>query len=260
MFLSPKADWICSALILTVAQLLWGCASSPRAQDNGRRGLFDRGDSVSPLRAGREAIKEDDDLYDSGNNRDQAHGPSAFRWPLRSVTLTSGFGKRGVGEFHEGVDLRAPMGTPVYAAHDAKVIYAGNRIRGYGRLVVLKDSHGFSTIYAHNSKLLVVPGQRVRQGDKLALSGNSGTSSGPHLHFEIRRGTQAKDPMLFLPDTGVAALPTRRQSHAARVVAATQRVPKRYIAAHKPALKKSKRISHKRKQRAHRKPVRVASR
>jgi murein DD-endopeptidase MepM/ murein hydrolase activator NlpD len=114
-------------------------------------------------------------------------------WPLKQVSVTSPYGARG-RHFHEGIDLRASIGTPVYAAQEGTVIYAGNRIRGYGRLVVVRHFREISTIYAHNSRVLVRTGQFVHQGQKIALSGNTGRSSGPHLHFEVRDGLSALNP------------------------------------------------------------------
>jgi murein DD-endopeptidase MepM/ murein hydrolase activator NlpD len=107
--------------------------------------------------------------------------------------VTSPFGQRS-HSFHEGVDLRAPAGTLVYASHAGQVLYAGAKIRGYGKMIVIRHSSGIATIYAHNSKLLVHKGQWVTQGTKIALSGSTGHSHGAHLHFEIRSGVEAIDP------------------------------------------------------------------
>jgi murein DD-endopeptidase MepM/ murein hydrolase activator NlpD len=133
----------------------------------------------------------------------------AWRWPTNQVVVTSNFGTRGK-EHHDGVDLRASMGTPVSAAADGKVIYAGAKISGYGRMVVIRHDAKLSTIYAHNSKLLVTAGQKVRRGQKIALSGNTGHSSGPHVHFEVREGITAIDPLLLMPSPAVANEANRR--------------------------------------------------
>ena len=120
-------------------------------------------------------------------------------WPLAGMKVTSPFGPR-VGHVHEGVDLHAPVGTPVYAVSNGLVAYAGGRISGYGKMVVLKHGDGISTVYAHNSRLMVKTGQRVRIGQLVSYSGNTGHSTGPHLHFEIRKGVLAVDPESYLPD------------------------------------------------------------
>ncbi|HVV52287.1 MAG TPA: M23 family metallopeptidase [Polyangia bacterium] len=130
-----------------------------------------------------------------------AEGPApALRWPLATVPVTIGspFGARW-GKRHEGIDLPAPIGTPVFAAADGKVVYAGNAIRGYGNLVVIKHAGDLLTAYAHNSVLLVSQGQPVRAGDRIALVGQSGHATGPHLHFEVRSGQIPRDPMRYLP-------------------------------------------------------------
>jgi murein DD-endopeptidase MepM/ murein hydrolase activator NlpD len=120
-----------------------------------------------------------------------------FKCPLRSMQVTSNFGHRGRA-YHEGVDLRASPGTPVYAVQAGKVLYANRKIRGYGNMIVLKHAGEVSTVYAHNSKVLVRKGQVVKQGQVIARSGNTGRSRGPHLHFEIRSGLGAIDPLLYI--------------------------------------------------------------
>jgi len=124
----------------------------------------------------------------------------ALRWPLATVPVAVGspFGVRS-GKPHEGIDLPAPIGTPVFAAADGRVVYAGNGVRGYGNLVVIKHAGDLLTAYAHNSMLLVSQGQPVRAGDRIALVGQSGHATGPHLHFEVRSGQIPRDPMSFLP-------------------------------------------------------------
>jgi lipoprotein NlpD len=124
----------------------------------------------------------------------------ALRWPLQIASLVVGspFGGRW-GKPHEGIDLPAPVGTPVYAAADGKVVYAGNGIRGYGNLIVIKHAGDLLTAYAHNSLLLVSQGQPVRAGERIALVGQSGHATGPHLHFEVRSGQIPRDPMSYLP-------------------------------------------------------------
>ena len=128
-------------------------------------------------------------------------GPApALRWPLTTIHVLIGspFGARW-GKPHEGIDLPAPVGTPVFAAADGRVVYAGAAIRGYGNLIVLKHAGDLLTAYAHNSVLLVSQGQSVRAGDRIALVGQSGHATGPHLHFEVRSGQIPRDPMSYLP-------------------------------------------------------------
>jgi murein DD-endopeptidase MepM/ murein hydrolase activator NlpD len=129
----------------------------------------------------------------------------ALRWPLATVPVVIGspFGGRW-GKMHEGIDLPAPTGTPVIAAADGKIVYAGSGIRGYGNLIVIKHAGDLLTAYAHNSVLLVSAGQPVRAGDRIALVGQSGHATGPHLHFEVRSGQIPRDPMSYLPPLGAA--------------------------------------------------------
>jgi murein DD-endopeptidase MepM/ murein hydrolase activator NlpD len=117
-------------------------------------------------------------------------------WPLQGVL----YGRYGVraGRRHDGIDIAAPHGTPVLAAGAGTVIYAGEQA-GYGALVILKHDGGLVTLYAHNSRVLVGEGERVKRGQPFARVGESGRTSGPHLHFEVRDGTRPKNPLLFLP-------------------------------------------------------------
>lgn len=106
-------------------------------------------------------------------------------WPVGGGKLASRFGPRS-GSFHDGLDISAPTGTPVYAAHTGTVLYADNKLGGYGNLVILRGDDDLITVYAHNQKLLVKPKQRVRRGELIAKVGSTGRSTGPHLHFEVR--------------------------------------------------------------------------
>jgi murein DD-endopeptidase MepM/ murein hydrolase activator NlpD len=117
-------------------------------------------------------------------------------WPIHGRN-TSNFGPRG-RSVHEGIDLAAPKGTPVLASASGRVAYSGNGMRGYGKVVVLKHTNDLSTVYAHNSSLLVRMGDRVAQGQTIAKVGATGRATGPHLHFEIRRRGVPEDPRQFL--------------------------------------------------------------
>ena len=132
-----------------------------------------------------------------------AAATTPLRWPLATgrIIVGSPFGTRE-GRPHEGIDLPAPVGTPVFAAADGRVVYAGNGIRGYGNLVVVRHAGDLLTVYAHNSVLLVAQGQPVRAGDRIALVGQSGHATGPHLHFEVRARQVPRNPIGFLPRLG----------------------------------------------------------
>jgi len=126
-----------------------------------------------------------------------APGRGRFRWPIDRAAVGSPFGTRA-GRQHEGIDLPAPIGTPVYAAADGQVVYAGSGIRGYGNMIVIQHEGDLLTVYAHNSQLLVARGDKVRVGQRIALSGQSGHATGPHLHFEVRSGQIPVDPVSYL--------------------------------------------------------------
>jgi murein DD-endopeptidase MepM/ murein hydrolase activator NlpD len=119
-----------------------------------------------------------------------------MQWPVSGV-LTSKFGFRW-GRMHEGIDLAVPVGTPVRVAADGVVIFAGWS-NGYGYLVKVDHGQGWESWYAHNSELRVAVGDRALKGDVIARSGNTGNTTGPHLHFEIRKNGKAMDPLRYLP-------------------------------------------------------------
>lgn len=121
-------------------------------------------------------------------------GPE-FIWPVRG-RISSKYGQRW-GRMHHGIDIAVVTGTRVKASASGRVSFAGYST-SYGYLVILKHDNGYETRYAHNSKLLVKTGQRVNQGQVVALSGNTGRSTGPHLHFEIRVNNNTRDPLKIL--------------------------------------------------------------
>ncbi|MEH6752040.1 MAG: DUF5930 domain-containing protein, partial [Paracoccaceae bacterium] len=126
-----------------------------------------------------------------------------FATPVRSgFRFTSGFGvrrdpKTGGRRMHEGVDFAGPVGTPLFATADGTVIHAGWQ-SGYGRLVKIQHEFGIETRFAHLSKINVNVGQRVSRGDRIGDMGASGRVTGPHLHYEVRVGGQAVNPMIYI--------------------------------------------------------------
>ena len=118
-----------------------------------------------------------------------------LQWPLRGV-LYARFGRKGKSP-HDGIDLAAPAGTPVRTAGEGAVLFAGPQ-QGYGLLVIVEHAHGLVTVYAHNRDLRVKTGQTVREGQVIATVGESGKTSGPHLHFEVRQDGAPVDPLDFL--------------------------------------------------------------
>jgi len=133
------------------------------------------------------AIAQGDALEDGGLR---------FAWPLHG-TVTSRFGWRR-SRMHEGIDIAARSGAPVHAAEAGHVIYAG-RLGGYGNVVVVRHGQLYESVYAHNRRFRVQRGARVRKGDVIAEVGATGNASAPHVHFEVRRRDDPRDPLLFLP-------------------------------------------------------------
>ncbi len=126
-----------------------------------------------------------------------------FLWPARG-RLISHFGIKEGGLQNDGVNIAVPVGTPVRAAESGEVVYAGNELRGYGNLLLLRHNGGFMTAYAHIQDILVQRGDKVTRGQIIAHSGATGSVSSPQLHFEIRRGAQPVDPLPFLQQSAGA--------------------------------------------------------
>lgn len=117
-------------------------------------------------------------------------------WPTRG-RVTSEYGSRW-GRLHAGIDISAPIGTPIWAAKSGVVSFAGTQ-SGYGNVVIISHGGGMTTVYAHQSRIMVSDGQSVGQGDRIGSVGNTGRSTGPHLHFETRYGGSPRNPRHCLP-------------------------------------------------------------
>lgn len=129
----------------------------------------------------------------SGNGDD-----GKFAWPVPSRSaISSDFGLRN-GKSHDGIDIPAPTGTQIVASETGRVIYSGKGISGYGNLTIIGHKNRFFTVYAHADKNLTRKGQMVKRGQVIAYVGNTGRSSGPHLHFEIRKKSSPQNPMAFI--------------------------------------------------------------
>jgi lipoprotein NlpD len=145
--------------------------------------------------------------------RDLPSGPVPFVWPVPDPLVSSDFGPRGASH-HDGIDISCPVGTPVRAARGGRVLYS-DTLRGYGNLIILEHEGGYATVYAHNQENRAPVGADVRQGQVIALVGETGNSSGPNLHFEIRRDNVARNPLFYLPQGTARALAGTRSAPAA---------------------------------------------
>ena len=122
---------------------------------------------------------------------------TGFIWPVRG-RVVSNFGPKGKGLHNDGINIVAPRGTPVRASENGVVVYAGNELRGFGNLLLIKHHGGLITAYAHTDAMVVRRGDKVQRGQIVARVGSSGNVASPQLHFEIRRGRQAIDPRVQL--------------------------------------------------------------
>ena len=122
---------------------------------------------------------------------------SKFLWPVQGKVV-AGFGAQGKGYHNDGINILAPRGTEVRAAENGVIAYAGNELRGFDNLVLIKHSGGWTTAYAHTDQILVSRGQTVKRGQPIARVGSSGNVARPQLHFEIRKGARAVDPTRLL--------------------------------------------------------------
>jgi lipoprotein NlpD len=154
--------------------------------------------------AGGEIVEEPEPQKRGGNkySRDQsAREIKTFRgrfiWPVDGK-VTSLFGIRN-GRRHDGIDISAKQGAPIKAADQGKCVFS-DAMHGYGNLILIRHGGNFFTAYAHNSKNKVKKGQDVKKGQVIGLVGRTGRATGSHLHFEIRHGQRARNPLFFLPE------------------------------------------------------------
>ncbi len=124
-------------------------------------------------------------------------GSGRFAWPVRGRVVST-FGRKGGGLVNDGVNIAAPLGTPIRAAHAGTVVYVGNEVRGFGNLILIRDASGVVTAYAHADAVAVRQGQSVREGQVIGRVGSTGAVNTPQLHFQVRRDGRPVDPMRYL--------------------------------------------------------------
>lgn len=118
-------------------------------------------------------------------------------WPVSQVKINRGF-RTGSGPDHQGIDLGGPLGAPILAAHEGRVIYTGHEFHGYGNMIMVEYDNEWATLYGHLSKIQVKTGARVEPGQVIGRMGKSGHATGVHLHFELMHQHQPVDPLHFL--------------------------------------------------------------
>jgi murein DD-endopeptidase MepM/ murein hydrolase activator NlpD len=124
-------------------------------------------------------------------------GSLQFAWPA-SGRIISGFGPKPGGQHNDGINIEVARGAPVRAAESGTVVYAGNELKGYGNLVLIRHAGGWVTAYAHNDQILVRRGAQITKGQTIARAGSSGGVATPQVHFEVRRGREPVDPLRYL--------------------------------------------------------------
>jgi murein DD-endopeptidase MepM/ murein hydrolase activator NlpD len=142
-------------------------------------------------------VTETGSTSEGGKAADAGAALPKFRWPANGRVIAS-YGPTNGGQQNDGINIALPENTPIKAAEDGVVAYAGNELKGYGNLVLVRHPNGYVTAYAHAKELLVKRGDPIKRGQVIARSGQSGNVNAPQLHFEIRKGASPLDPMKFL--------------------------------------------------------------
>lgn len=150
-----------------------------------------------PAQSARLATQESPAASSPVKEAEAAGAMPSFRWPVKG-RIISAFGAKVNGVSNDGINLAVPEGTPVKAAEDGVVAYAGNELKGYGNLVLIRHANGYVSAYANASELLVKRGDDVKRGQTIAHAGQTGNVTSPQLHFEIRKGSTPVDPTKYL--------------------------------------------------------------
>jgi len=128
----------------------------------------------------------------------ESQTPFQLNWPVKDIRITQKYSPPK-NRRHQGIDFGGPRGTPIFAAHEGRVVYAGRGFRGYGKMVLIEFDNEWASLYAHLHKISVKEGQRIRLGQKIGQMGRTGRATGVHLHFELIRSKKTVDPLEFLP-------------------------------------------------------------
>jgi murein DD-endopeptidase MepM/ murein hydrolase activator NlpD len=188
-----EARWARNRLVNSRNQLTAARSTKQHALDGVRESKAAWLGEIAHLQASQAAIAAQ--IRAAGSTTAGAPTPGGLAWPVSGV-ITSGFGMRW-GSLHPGIDIAAPIGTPIHAAASGTVIYAGWE-GGYGNFTMIDHGGGLVTCYGHQSAIAVSSGQSVSQGQVIGYVGSTGFSTGPHLHFEVRVNGSPVDPMGYL--------------------------------------------------------------
>jgi len=176
---------------------------TPRNKIASRKTARSKATALKTPRAAKDTPRKGITARRAGAAKDRVGRPprarrsrQGFVWPVRGK-ITARFDSRH-DSLNDGIDIAAPSGTPVRAAAAGQVIYS-DRLRGYGNLIIVRHRGGFASVYAHNRRNLVRPGQKVTRRQVIAEVGDTGRITSPHLHFEIRRNNVARNPLSYLP-------------------------------------------------------------
>ncbi len=153
--------------------------------------------ATAPTQTARVATQEAPATETAASNTEPAGAMPSFRWPVHGRVI-AGFGPKSNGGQNDGINLAVPEGTPIKAAEDGVVAYAGNELKGYGNLVLIRHANGFVSAYANAKELLVKRGDNIKRGQVIANAGQTGNVTSPQLHFEIRKGSTPVDPTKYL--------------------------------------------------------------
>lgn len=176
---------------------------TPRNKIASRKTARSKAAAVKAPRAAKDTPRKGITARRAGAAKDRVGRPpparrskQGFVWPVRGK-ITARFDSRH-DSLNDGIDIAAPSGTPVRATAAGQVIYS-DHLRGYGNLIIVRHRGGFASVYAHNRRNLVRPGQKVTRRQVIAEVGDTGRVTSPHLHFEIRRNNVARNPLSYLP-------------------------------------------------------------
>ena len=153
--------------------------------------------SAAPVQNARVAKEEPRTTETVVKTAEPSGAMPAFRWPVKGRVIAA-FGSKPNGTQNDGINLAVPEGTPIKAADDGVVAYAGNELKGYGNLVLIRHANGYVSAYAHASELMVKRGDTIKRGQVIAHAGQTGNVTSPQLHFEIRKGSTPVDPAQYL--------------------------------------------------------------